>query len=104
MRRIWKEPFEPHRATPEEIARIEETAAGILAARQPFIDAGWSLARLYGPQTMPNELHAAHAANDKAVDAAYGIHQKLTDAERVAFLFRMYRYYTDKGCAATENA
>lgn len=49
-----------------------------------------SLADLYGPLTMPPVLLKAHQANDKAVDAAYGVVKFKTEAERVAFLFEMY--------------
>lgn len=36
-------------------------------------------------------LHQAHAALDKAVDAAYGYTGRQDDAERVAFLFERYQ-------------
>ena len=40
---------------------------------------------------MPPELTAAHRKLDKAVDAAYGKTSFATEAERVAFLFRLYQ-------------
>ena len=49
-----------------------------------------TLADLYDPLTMPTELRKAHAANDRAVDAAYGYRRDKSDATRVAFLFDLY--------------
>ena len=53
-----------------------------------------SLADLYHPNTMPANLQKAHAALDRAVDAAYGKKGMKTDAERVAYLFALYAQYT----------
>ena len=50
-------------------AAIETAAQGVLDARAQFPDA--TLADLYDPLTMPPALVKAHAALDKAVDAAY---------------------------------
>ena len=73
----------------------------MLDARAQFPDA--TLADLYDPLTMPPALVKAHAALDKAVDAAYLAAEKAagrkpprltTDAERVAFLFERYQQLT----------
>ena len=57
-----------------------------------------TLARLYDPTTMPANLTKAHAALDKAVDAAYkpdgGASSYANDGERVAFLFKRYAALT----------
>ncbi|QDA57689.1 DNA methyltransferase [Thermomonas aquatica] len=80
---------------------IEAAAQGVLGARAQFPDA--TLADLYDPLTMPPALVKAHAALDKAVDAAYIAAEKAagrkppklsTDAERVAFLFERYQALT----------
>lgn len=77
---------------------IEAAAQGVLDARAAFPDN--TLADLYDPLTMPPALVKAHAALDKAVDAAYLAAEKAagrkapklgTDAERVAFLFERYQ-------------
>ena len=51
-----------------------------------------TLAQLYDPSLMPANLAEAHAALDKAVDAAYlqdgGQSSYVNDGERVAFLFK----------------
>ncbi len=82
-------------------AAIETAAQAVLNARAQFPDA--TLADLYDPLTMPAALVKAHAALDKAVDAAYTAAEKTagrkppkltTDAERVAFLFERYQALT----------
>ncbi|MDE2360044.1 MAG: hypothetical protein KGL70_11745, partial [Betaproteobacteria bacterium] len=42
----------------------------------------------------PPNLVKAHQALDAAVDSAYGRKTFKSDAERVAFLFELYRKYT----------
>ena len=81
----------PDSPTDKQKAAIEAAAQAILDTRVKFPSS--SLADLYDPLTMPNELAKAHQNLDKAVDAAYGFKGK-TDAERVAFLFVLYQKYT----------
>ena len=81
--------------TEEQKQRIEQTAQGILDARNLYPDS--SLADLYDPLTMPVELRKAHTANDKAVMQAYGMPIKETDeAACVAWLMRLYQEVTSK--------
>ena len=40
---------------------------------------------------MPPELRKAHTANDKAVMAAYGFSTKMTEADCVAELMKLYQ-------------
>ena len=72
--------------------KIGEAAQGVLDARTEF--PGASLADLYDPLTMPHALVKAHHKLDAAVDTAYGKRNFRNDAERVAFLFELYRKYT----------
>jgi hypothetical protein len=74
--------------TPSQKKSIEAAAQGILSARARFPAS--TLADLYDPLVMPAELLKAHRALDKAVDVAYGKATFATEAERVAFLFRLY--------------
>ena len=78
-----------------EVSAVELAAQGVLDARAQFPNE--SLANLYGA-TMPPALVKAHAALDKAVDAAYmsdgGAKNYASDAERVAFLFKRYQQLT----------
>ena len=59
---------------------------------------GSTLADLYDPNAMPDDLRRAHKALDKAVDAAYvadgGKKTWADDAERVGFLFQRYAALT----------
>lgn len=77
---------------------IELTAQAVLDARAAH--QGASLADLYDPNTMPGNLVKAHRELDRAVDGAYvavlpprASKPKLdTDAQRVGFLFRLYKH------------
>ena len=84
----WCEP------TPEQKAKIEQTAQAILDARAKYPDC--SLADLYDELTMPPELRKAHHENDFAVMAAYGFDRKITESECVAELMGMYREMTEE--------
>ena len=81
--------------TDEQKAAIEKTAQGILDARALYPDS--SLADLYDEVTMPKELREAHRANDRAVMRAYGFSTKMTEADCVAALMKMYEDLTSKG-------
>ena len=78
------------------VSVVEQAAQAVLDARALFPNE--SLANLYNPETMPPTLVKAHAALDKAVDAAYapdgGTKSYASDAERVAFLFKRYQQLT----------
>ena len=70
--------------------RIEKSAQGILDARKNHPED--SLADLYDPRFMPQDLRRAHIENDKAVMAAYGFdwrHMKEEDC--VAALMKLYQ-------------
>lgn len=84
----WCEP------TPEQKARIEQTAQMILDARAKYPDC--SLADLYDETVMPPELCKAHQLNDRAVMEAYGFWGRLnTESECVAELMGMYQKLTE---------
>ncbi len=82
----------PQDAGEKQKAAVEKSAQGVLDARKQFPDA--SLADLYDPAAMPPVLREAHTVLDRAVDAAYGKKDFISDAERVAFLFDLYQKYT----------
>lgn len=87
---IWCEP------TPEQKAKIEQTAQGILDARALYPKS--SLSKLYDENFMPPELRRAHQLNDKAVMEAYGFTRN-TDAYKsesacVAALMKLYKEKT----------
>ena len=72
---------------------IEKSAQGILDARKIYPDK--SLADMYGQEMyLFPELLQAHRENDKAIMAAYGFDPKMSEAEIVAELFKMYEKLT----------
>ena len=80
--------------TDAQKAKIEQTAQAILNVRAKYPDS--SLADLYDETTMPPELRKAHKENDKVVMQAYGFNPKMTEAEIVAELFKMYGKLAEK--------
>ena len=69
--------------------QIEKSAQEILKARTLYPSS--NLAALYDPLTMPAELRRAHTANDKTVMAAYGFSTKMTEADCVGELMKLYQ-------------
>lgn len=82
----WPEPNDKQKQ------RISDAAQGVLDARANHPDS--TLADLYDPLTMPDDLVKAHRTLDHAVDAAYGKTNFASEAERVAFLFTLYEKLT----------
>lgn len=79
--------------TEEHKLKIAETAQAILDARGLYPNS--SLADLYDPLTMPQELKKVHIQNDKAVMQAYGFSVKDTsETDCVEALMRMYENRT----------
>lgn len=78
----WPSPSE------DQEKKIEATARAILDARSK--EAGATMADLYRTASMPDELRAAHKANDRAVLEAYGLSKDSTEEEIVAHLMKLY--------------
>jgi hypothetical protein len=79
---------------PEDVSQdkrlaIARAADAVLIARAAHPNS--TLADLYDPDAMPDDLRTAHHALDKTVDAAYGYRGGKDDAARVAFLFTLYQ-------------
>jgi len=68
--------------------------SALLRSRGNAYWTGSSLADLYDPLTMPTELLKAHNANNRAVMDAYGFSIKMSEADCVAELMRMYQKLT----------
>ena len=85
---------EPLRSLRSLRQKIETAAQSILDARALYPDS--SLADLYDPLTMPPELRKAHAANDRAVLAAYGLAPDTPEPEIVSHLMKLYQNLTAK--------
>ena len=75
--------------------RLEESAMMILEARENHYD--MSNAELYNDATMPDDLRAAHEANDLLVDSLYKRTSFKNDEERLAELFRRYELMVKEG-------
>lgn len=71
---------------------IEKCAQAVLDARNAYPDS--SLADLYDPDKMPDDLRAAHNALDKAVEEAYGVDFNGDEEKIVAHLFKLYAEMT----------
>lgn len=78
----------PEKLTEEHRQAVTDKAQKVLDARKNHN--GQTLAWMYNPETMPDDLKKAHAELDAAVDTAYGYTGKTDDAARVAFLFKLY--------------
>jgi hypothetical protein len=82
----WPSPTSAHKQ------KIEEKAQAVLDARAAFPNS--TLADLYDPLTMPQQLLKAHQALDKAVDAAYRKQPFTNERERIEYLFTLYQQLT----------
>jgi hypothetical protein len=91
----------------DNISAIKSSAQAVLEVRASYQrgEQPASLADLYDPLTMPAELLTAHRTLDGVVDSAYLTTARnllgqeaptgwKNDADRVAFLFRLYQHYT----------
>ena len=82
---VWPLPSEKQKA------KIKSTGQKILDVRAQFPDS--SLADLYAPLTMPEELLKAHRANDVAVCEAYDWSKNISEDDIVAKLFGLYQEF-----------
>ncbi len=82
----------PDKPSVEKMKTVEEAAQTVLDVRTKYPNS--TLADLYDPLTMPADLVKAHQALDRSVDSAYGKKVLKSDAERMVFLFELYRKYT----------
>jgi len=69
---------------------LEEYALRIVDARQPHLDDGRSIAWLYNPETMPDNLCAVHDELDEEFEGMYVGRRFRHDAERLGHLFRLH--------------
>jgi len=89
--------FPAPKLTAEHKADLTRTAANILLAREAHFPA--TIADLYKPETMPENLRAAHVENDRILEEIYIGRPFKNDTERLEKLFEMYAEMT-KGKAA----
>ncbi len=86
--------------TPVEQCVPAEVRQNIETCAQTVLDArttheGASLAELYDPDLMPQDLQAAHLALDSAVETAYGVDFNGDEEKIVAHLFKLYAEITN---------
>ena len=73
---------------------IEEAAEEVLITRENY--PGQTLAELYDPDTMPQDLREAHARLDDIVESCYPGYPFANDEARLECLFRLYERMTAK--------
>lgn len=84
------------RISAEKQAEIEEAATDVLLTREPYLTMGKTLADLYDPDTMPQDLLEAHHRLDDIVESCYPGYPFATDEARLECLFKMYEKMTKK--------
>ena len=75
---------------------IENAATNILLTREPYLTRGKTLADLYDPDKMPNDLKEAHCELDEIVESCYPGYPFSSDEARLECLFKMYERMTNK--------
>lgn len=80
--------------TSSEKEKLTRSAENILMARENHSE--MTLAEMYDPDKMPDDLRRAHEENDVLVDKLYRNHAFANDEERLAVLFDLYEKMTNK--------
>ncbi len=86
--------FPVPKLTEKNKADLTACAEDILLAREAHFPA--TIADLYNPETMPENLRAAHARNDETLERIYIGRRFRNDTERLEKLFEMYTKMTTK--------
>tara|TARA_R110000787_G_scaffold284415_1_gene398081 strand:- start:3993 stop:6743 length:2751 start_codon:yes stop_codon:yes gene_type:complete len=86
--------FPVPKLTEKNKADLTACATDILLAREAHFPA--TIADLYNPETMPENLRAAHARNDEVLERIYIGRRFRNDTERLEKLFEMYTKMTTK--------
>ncbi len=85
-------PFPP--ITPEKKSAIEAAAEDVLVTREFYPER--TLAELYDPDNMPQDLREAHAKLDDIVESCYPGYPFASDEARLECLFKLYEKMTKK--------
>jgi hypothetical protein len=86
--------------TDQNKANLTRCAEDILLAREAHFPK--TIADLYEPEEMPDDLRAAHDANDEVLERIYIGRRFRNDTERLEKLFEMYMRITAKDGAGTK--
>lgn len=84
--------------TSNDKASLTKSAEDILLTREAHFPA--SIADLYDPETMPEDLRRAHEANDEVLERIYIGRRFRNDTERLEKLFELYTRMTKVKAAA----
>lgn len=84
--------------TEQNKADLTACAENILLSREAHFPA--TIADLYDPETMPENLRRAHEENDETIERIYIGRRFKNDTERLEKLFELYTKMTSKGKAA----
>ncbi|MBY0619888.1 class I SAM-dependent DNA methyltransferase [Sphingomonas ursincola] len=84
--------------TEQNKADLTACAENILLAREAHFPA--TIADLYDPETMPEDLRRTHEENDETLERIYIGRRFKNDTERLEKLFELYTKMTGKGKAA----
>jgi hypothetical protein len=84
--------FPVPRLTAQDKADLTRTAENILLAREAHFPA--TIADLYDPEAMPNDLRRAHEENDEVLERIYIGRRFRNDTERLEKLFDLYTKMT----------
>jgi hypothetical protein len=74
--------------TENQLAKLEASARAILRTRYEHHPA--TIADLYDPDGMPDDLRAVHRENDELLESMYVGRPFRSDAERLEHLFKLY--------------
>ena len=74
----------------DQKASLERQALNIIAARERHLTQGRTIAWLYNPETMPDDLTAAHGELDVLIESLYSDTPFRDDRERLEALFKRY--------------
>ena len=80
--------------TPQQEEKLNQSARNILFARANHPEL--TLADMYDPNKMPEDLRQAHEENDILVDKLYRSTPFQTDEARLATLFKLYEEMTGR--------
>ena len=86
--------FPVPKLTESDKANLTRCAEDILLAREAHFPA--TIAELYDPEKMPDNLRAAHDRNDETLERIYIGRRFRNDTERLEKLFDMYTKMTAK--------
>jgi hypothetical protein len=84
--------FPVPKLTEQDKADLTRTAENILLAREAHFPA--TIADLYDPEAMPDDLRRAHDENDEVLERIYIGRRFRNDTERLEKLFEMYTRMT----------